>query len=65
MLTIKEARKNARYSQEAAANKLGMSRPTYAKLEKYPELIDMRTARDISSLFEVSIDELIFFEDEL
>lgn len=65
MLTIKEARKNARYSQEAAAGKLGMSRPTYAKLEKNPELIDMRTARNISRLFEVSIDELNFFENAL
>ena len=65
MVTIREARKNARYSQEAAAGKLGMSRPTYAKLENNPDLIDMRTARNIASLFEVSIDELNFFENEL
>ena len=63
-MKIVEARKKARYSQEAAAKELGISRATYVKLEKNPETIRMDMARKISDLYEVSIDDLIFFESD-
>ena len=63
-MLIKEARKKARYSMEAAAGELGISRPTYAKLEKNPEIIEMGMARKIADLYGVSIDELNFFESD-
>lgn len=61
-MEIIEARKRARYSQEAAAEKLGISRPTYVKMEKYPSTIRMGMARKIADLYEVSIDDLNFFD---
>lgn len=63
-MEIIEARKKARYSQEAAAGELGISRPTYAKLEKNPDIIEMGMARKMARLFGVSIDELNFFSND-
>lgn len=61
-MTIKEARIAARYSQEAAARKLGISRPTYKRLEEHPELVKIGQAQAIADLFGVSLDELFFLE---
>lgn len=63
-MKVIEARKQARYSQEQAAELLGMSRPTYAKLEKNPETIEMGMARKIAELFDVPIDDINFFESD-
>ena len=63
-MEIKEARKRARYSQEAAAERLGVSRPTYARMEQNPASIRMGMAQKIADLFEVSIGELIFLDSD-
>ncbi len=55
-----EARKNARYSQEQVAGLLGISRPTYAKMESNPETITIEDAKKLSELFDVSVADIFF-----
>ena len=59
-MQLKEARKSARYSQEEVAGKLGISRPTYAKMEKEPGLITIDDAKKLSELFGVAVSEIFF-----
>lgn len=59
-MNIEEARKNARYSQEQAAERLGMSRPTYAKIEKNPDVASIEDAKAIAALFGVTVEEIFF-----
>lgn len=59
-MTIKEARKNARYSQEQAAALLGMSRPTYNKIENNPDIASIEDAKAIAALFGVKVEEIFF-----
>lgn len=63
-MNIKEARKQARYSQEAVAAYLGISRPTYIKMEKNPDTITMGDARKLAEFFGVSVDEINFFNSD-
>lgn len=63
-MELKAARKAARYSQEAVAALMGVSRPTYAKMEKHPETVTIRDAYKLAELFGVSVDQL-FFERKL
>lgn len=60
-MKVVEARKNARYTQEQAAEHLGMSRPTYAKIEANPDLATIEDAKAIAELFDVPV-EIIFFD---
>lgn len=62
-MQLKEARKAARYSQEEVAGKLGISRPTYAKMEKEPGLITIDDAKKLSDLFGVAVSEIFFSSD--
>lgn len=60
---LKDARKRAGYTQEAAADKLNMKRNTYARMERlgnptFDELIK------ITSLYNVSADWLLYGEAE-
>lgn len=59
-MQLKEARKAARYSQEEVAGKLGISRQTYAKMEKEPGLITIDDAKKLSELFGVAVSEIFF-----
>lgn len=63
-MQLKEARKAARYSQEEVAGKLGISRPTYAKMEKEPGLITIDDAKKLSELFGVAVSEIFFGSDD-
>ncbi len=58
-----EARKRAGYTQETAADKLGMKRNTYARMERLgnPSFEDLSK---ITTLFNVSADWLLHGEDE-
>ena len=47
-MTLEEARKKARYSQEAVAGELGISRPTYAKMEKNPDIVTIEDAKKLA-----------------
>lgn len=60
-MELKEARKAARYSQQQVADELGMSRPTYARIEENPEMATIDDAKKLSNLFGVDVSE-IFFE---
>lgn len=57
-MKLKEARKNARWSQEAVAGKLGISRPTYQKMEANPGVVTVEDAKKLAKLFEVSVSDI-------
>lgn len=59
-MEVREARKEARYTQEQAAGCLGMSRPTYAKIEANPDLATIEDAKAIAALFGKTVEELFF-----
>lgn len=59
-MELKEARKKARYTQEQVAERLGMSRVTYGKLEANPDLITIEDAKKLSELFEVKAEDIFF-----
>lgn len=59
-MNLVEARKNARYSQEAVAGILGISRPTYAKMEQYPESVTVEDAKKLAGLFGVAVTDIFF-----
>ena len=62
-MELVEARKNARYSQNYVAGYLGISRPTYAKMEHAPETITIEDAKKLSQLFGVKVEDIFFDND--
>lgn len=63
-LKLRDIRKIARFTQEQVAGVLGVSTPTYIKLEKNPELLTIEDARRLAQLFNVSVTQ-IFFDEKL
>lgn len=63
-MELVEARKAARYSQEAVAGLLGISRPTYSKMENNPEGITVEDAKKLASLFGVDVTDIFFGEND-
>ena len=61
-MDLVDARKKARYTQEEVANLLGISRPTYARMEKSPQDIPIKEARNLAKIFEISVEEIFFAE---
>ena len=59
------ARKKSGLSQEAAAEKLGVSRQTISKWETGETLPDIRQAKRLSVLYHLTLDELIAFDAEV
>ncbi len=59
-MNLIQARKNARYSQQQVADHLGISRPTYAKMESDPDIVSVDDAKKLSKLFGVSVNEIFF-----
>ena len=57
-----QARKKRGLSQEAAAEKLGVSRQTISKWETDETLPDIRQSKRLALLYGVSLDELIDFD---
>lgn len=55
-----EARKNERYTQQQVADYLGISRVTYAKMEKNPGDISLDDARRLAELFKVDVRDIFF-----
>lgn len=55
-----EARKKERYTQQQVADYLGVSRITYAKMEKNPGDITLDDARKLSTLFKVDVRDIFF-----
>ena len=62
-MNITEARKQARYSQQAVADQLGISRQTYIRMEKNPEDITIGDAKTLAELYGVSIEDIFFSQD--
>lgn len=56
------ARKKCGLSQEAVAEKLGVSRQTISKWETDETLPDIRQSKQMAMLYNVSLDELIAFD---
>ncbi|WP_251387800.1 helix-turn-helix transcriptional regulator [Mediterraneibacter agrestimuris] len=56
------ARKKSGLSQEAVAEKLGVSRQTISKWETDETLPDIRQSKKMALLYNVSLDELIEFD---
>lgn len=55
-----EARKKERYTQQQVADYLGISRITYAKMEKNPGDITLDDARKLAILFKVDVRDIFF-----
>lgn len=53
-----EARKKERYTQQNVADYLGISRITYAKMEKNPGDITLDDARRLAALFKVDVRDI-------
>ncbi len=59
------ARKKHGLSQEDVAGKLGVSRQTVSKWETDETLPDIRQAKQMARLYNLSLDELIEFDVDL
>ena len=59
------ARKACGLSQEEVAEKLGVSRQTISKWETDETLPDIRQAKRLSTLYHVTLDELVSFDIEV
>lgn len=59
------ARKKSGLSQEAVAEKLGVSRQTISKWEANETLPDIRQSKIMSRLYHTSLDELIEFDPDI
>lgn len=58
--TLREAREDAGYSQQEMADKLGVSRPTYAGIEANPDRATVLQARRICQLLSRSYERIFF-----
>lgn len=59
------ARKKNGLSQEAVAEKLGVSRQTVSKWETNETLPDIRQSKTMAKLYHTSLDELIQFDPDI
>ncbi len=59
------ARKRKGLSQEAVAEKLGVSRQTISKWETGETLPDIRQAKGLAALYGLSLDDLIAFDADV
>lgn len=53
-----EARKKERYTQQQVADFLGVSRMTYRKMERNPDLMTIDDAKRLSELFRVDPQDI-------
>lgn len=60
-----QARKKKGLSQEAVAEKLGVSRQTISKWETDETLPDIRQAKKLAVLYSLTLDELIEFDADV
>ena len=62
--SLHEARRKSGLSQEAVAEKLGISRQTVSKWELDETLPDIRQSKRLATLYGMTLDELIDFDAE-
>ena len=60
---LKAARVNAGFTQEQAAEKLGISKGTLANYEQYKTSPDIKLAVEIAKLYGKKVDDIIFFAE--
>ena len=60
--SLAQARKKAGLTQEAVAEKLGVSRQTISKWETDETLPDIRQSKKLASLYRITLDELVDFD---
>lgn len=60
--SLAQARKKAGLTQEAVAEKLGVSRQTISKWETDETLPDIRQSKKLASLYHITLDELVAFD---
>lgn len=58
--SVKQARQYAGYTQREMAEKLGVSRDTYRKIELFPEKASVALAKKISEVVDIPIDQIFF-----
>lgn len=63
--SLAQARKKAGLTQEAVAEKLGVSRQTISKWETDETLPDIRQSKKLADLYQVRLDELVAFDFEV
>lgn len=63
--SLAQARKKAGLTQEAVAEKLGVSRQTISKWETDETLPDIRQSKKLADLYQVTLDELVTFDLEV
>lgn len=61
-ISLKAARVNAGLTQIEAASALNISKTTLASYEMYRTKPDIETAKRIAELYNVGIDDIIFFK---
>ena len=59
-VSIKAARVNADLTQEEMAKRLNISKDTYRKIEKTPEIATITQAKAIAEIVSIPIDDLFF-----
>lgn len=58
--SVKQARQYAGFTQRQMAEKIGVSRDTYRKIELYPETASIAIAKKISEVVDIPIDQIFF-----
>lgn len=59
-MELREARKASNLTQAEVADHLGISRPTYIKMEKHPDEVTIADAQKLAELFGVAVDAIFF-----
>lgn len=62
-MELKEARIAQRYTQQQVADYLGVSRHTYRKHEKNPQLVTIDEAKKLAKLFLVQPQDIFFAQN--
>ncbi|MED5102479.1 helix-turn-helix transcriptional regulator [Niallia circulans] len=62
IFSLKQARLIKGLTQKEVAEKLGVNRDTYRRLEKYPDETTIKQAKQLSEILDMSYD-FIFFND--
>ena len=63
--SLYNARKNSGLTQEAVAERLGVSRQTISKWELDETLPDIRQAKSLAQLYHTTLDDLIDYDAEV
>ena len=61
--SVKQARRYAGFTQIEMAQKLGVSRDTYRKIELSPETASVALAKKISAVVGIPIDQIFFVQN--